>query len=278
MEALTVEGRITALAPIFTGGDEKTGVEILLRRMRFRVGEKFMEVPILSGNSIRGVLRRLLLQDFFDRVGYEIKSLRLYHMFAGGALEEVAQSETGRLDIGLRRMIRAYLPPLSLFGGALGNQVFQGKLIVGKALPVCRELNDYLPVQSKLSVYTFLTYTFGTRRAEREPPETVQPKPAKGKADGEPTIQMLYNMEVFVPGTVFYHKFQLLDCTPVEKSCFAWMLDLWRQRPFIGGRVSAGFGEVKLEYQHSFSADEYLSFLQERREEVVKTLAKLDQL
>ncbi|MEM4454443.1 MAG: hypothetical protein QXT28_07025 [Thermofilaceae archaeon] len=279
METLVFEGTLTALTPIFSGGDEKTGTETLLRRIKFIVGDEPVEVPFISGNSIRGVLRRLLFQDFFKRVGYEIKSTKLFYLFSGGALEEAAEEEAGVLDLQLRRMIRSSLPPLSLLGGAIANQTFSGKLTVGMALPVCRELNDFLPVKSNLSFYDYLTFTFATRHAERDMPESVQEKPPRGQEKAEPTVQMMYNIECFAPGTKFYHKFTLMDATPIEKSCFAWMIELWRQRPILGGKSAIGYGQVLIDYPTiTFPVEPYLSFLEERRDEIVKALEKLDKL
>jgi len=273
METLTFEGTLLALSNIFTGGDDKTGVEVTLRRIDYIVGDEKVAVPIIDGNSIRGYLRRLLLSDFFSQIGYDIKSPRIFYLISGGALEEVSAQDSGTLNLQLRREIRAHLPPLSLLGGSIGNQAFAGKLVVSKALPICKELADYLPVQSKLSFYDYLTYTFGTRHAEREPPLTVVQNTKKE----EPTIQMKYNLETFTPGVKFYHKFMLLDTTPVEKSCFARMLELWQERPFVGGKSATGYGQVKIEYPTmKYTSESYLSFLSERKKDIVKSLDHME--
>jgi len=273
METLTFEGTLTALSTIFSGGDDKTGVEQTLRRIDFMVDGERVDVPILDGNSIRGNLRRLLLRDFFDRVGYEITTPKLFYLLSGGALETVGRH--GQLDLQLRREIRANLPPISLLGGSMGNQAFAGKLVVAKALPICGELKDYLPMQSKLSYHVFLTEAFATRRAEREPPETVEYKDHKE----EPTIQMKVQFECFAPGTRFYHKFMLLDALPIEKSCFAHMIDLWKQRPFVGGKMGSGYGELKIEYPTlELTSSDYLNYLEENKKAVAKSLERIEKL
>jgi len=282
LETLTFEGTLTALSPIHSGGDEKTGVESTLRRIDYFIDGEKVDIPIIDGNSIRGNLRRLLLRDFFDRVGYEIKTMRLFYLLSGGALETV-DTKHGMLNLQLRREIRANLPPLSLLGGSMGNQAFAGKLIVAKALPICKELNSFLPVQSKLSYHVFLTETFSTRRAEREPPETVKQRAKKE----EPTIQMKVQFECFAPGTRFYHKFMLLDALPIEKSCFARMIELWKQRPFVGGKMGSGYGELKIEYpklhdepypEQQFDPNVYLSYLEENKDAVAKSLERIEKL
>lgn len=275
METLTFEGTLTALTSIHTGGDEKTGVENMMRKLVFIVDGEEELVPIIDGNSIRGNLRRLLLKDFFEQLGYTIKTPRLYYLLSGGALEEVSASDAGHLNLEMRREIRAFIPPLSLLGASIGNQAFTGKLIVGKALPICCELNDFLPIQGKLSYHTYITEAFNTRRAERELPESVAEN-LRGK-DEEPTIQMKVSLECFAPGTKFYHKFMLMDTTAIEKSCFARMVELWRERPFVGGKSAVGYGEVRIDYPKLIlSSTDYLAWLQKNKAEIVKTLSKLD--
>jgi len=275
METLTIEGTLTALTTIFSGGDEKTGVESSLRRIDYIIDDEKVDVPLIDGNSIRGYLRRLILTDFFGEVGYEIKTPKLFYLLSGGALEEVDMQESGKLNLQLRREIRANLPPLSLLGGSMGNQAFAGKIVVAKALPICKELNDFLPIQSKLSYHEYLTEAFATRHAEREPPETVQQNPKKE----EPTIQMKVQFECFAPGTRFYHKFLLMDTVPIEKSCFARMLELWKQRPFIGGKSAVGYGEIKIEYpKMQWTSETYLNYLSENKEVVKKTLERIEKL
>jgi hypothetical protein len=274
-ETLTIEGTLTALTTIFSGGDEKTGVESSLRRIDYIIDGEKTDVPIIDGNSVRGYLRRLLLTDFFNQIGYEIKTPKLFYLLSGGALEEVELQESGKLNLQLRREIRANLPPLSLLGGSMGNQAFAGKLVVAKALPICKELNDFLPVQSKLSYHEYLTETFATRHAEREPPETVQQNQKKE----EPTIQMKINLECFAPGTRFYHKFVLMDLLQIEKSCFARMIELWKQRPFIGGKSAVGYGEIKIDYpKMQWTSKAYIDYLIENKESVRQTLERIEKL
>ncbi len=275
METLAFEGTLTALTSIHTGGDEKTGVDNMMRKLVFIVDGEEELIPVIDGNSIRGNLRRLLFRDFFDQVGYTIKTPRLYYLLSGGALEEVSVSDAGHLNLGLRREIRAFLPPLSLMGASMGNQAFTSKLSVGKALPICKELNEFLPVQSQISYHSYITESFNTRRAERELPEAVQQN-MRSKEE-EPTIQMKVSLECFAPGTRFYHKFMLMDTTPLEKSCFARMVELWKQRPFIGGKSAIGYGEIKIDYPTlTLTSELYLAWLQENKADVVKLLEKLD--
>ncbi len=264
-----------ALTNIHSGGDEKTGVESGIRTIEYIVNGEKMAIPYIDGNSIRGNLRRLLLTDFFNQIGYEIKSPKIFYLLSGGALEEVSSQESGKLNLQLRREIHANLPPLALLGGSMGNQAFAGKLICGHALPICKELNDFLPIQSQLSFHEFLTEVFATRHAERDIPETVVMNPKKE----EPTIQMKVTFECLAPGTRLYHKFMLEDALPIQKSCFARMIELWKERPFVGGKSAQGYGEVKIDYPKiPWTSETYLTWLSENKEAVKQTLDRIDKI
>lgn len=278
MRTERIEGLLRAIRPICHGGDEKTGMEVLLRRLKFKTSEGLVEVPYISGNAIRGKLRRLVMKDFLDMVGYKPKSPMLYHaLFAGGVLEQVEESQSGKVDLEMRRLIRRMIPPISLFGTSIGNQVFQGKLIVGHALPVCEELIDYLPedLRRKVdsSIYEFLDFEFGTRKEEGE-------FKSGDKSEKRSKVQMIYRFEVFIPGTMFYHSFKLMDTNEVEDSLFLRMLELWKGSPFVGGRESAGYGQVEFEYNIPQSVvaskDAYEEFVRNNREGIVRLLEELD--
>ncbi len=266
-------------SPAFHGGDYKTGSETLFRRLKFLTENgDIIEIPYISGNEIRGQLRRITMRDFLRRVNYEVKSLRLYHsLFSGGVLEEsTSSSETPHLDVELRRRIRKMLVPVSLFGFAYRNQVVEGKLRVMHALPICREIRDYLPsdivsrytAHAERSIYEYLDWTFHTRHAEE-----------KRVSEEEQAVQMLYRFEVLIPGTLLYTEIICEDCNEVERSCLAHMIELWKSRPFIGGKSSTGYGKVRfIHIDKNFSEDTslYLKFIEDSKSEIVKLLQQLD--
>jgi len=264
------EGYLTAQTPIHHGGDEKTGSESLLRRISYVIDGKRVEIPYVSGNSIRGILRRLLMSDMLIQLGYQLSSTKIYHMlFTGGILETVNVKDSGVINLELKKHIRENLVPIALLGTSLGNQIFEGKLKVGNAIPVCRELKDFLPdmVEPQLSIYELLDFSFATRlddlREERE--------------EGEQATQMLYSFEVFVPGTMFYHTFTLEKASQVEYSAFVRMLNLWKSRPYIGGKSAVGMGLIKI--HHDYNEDdekEYLEYLKSNRDNIISTIKELE--
>lgn len=254
---LRVTGVIDALSPIVHHGDEKTGSTPILRAMTHWDPEsgEHVRLPFLSGNAIRGVLRRLVMADLVDRLGYEVSSPKLHHaLYTGGTLESTDET-TGIIDLGFRVWVRETFPPLGLFGTVLGNQMVPSCLRVDHAIPYCREYRSYLPSiddpRMQYSVRTFTDFSFATRRddlrAERE--------------EGEQAIQMLVEFEAFVPGTRFHHGFYLIYPSLLEASCLGHALSLWGEQPFIGGKAGSGYGRIAFHYEPSLDPESYRQYL-----------------
>lgn len=269
-----IEGTVTALTPIFHGGDEKTGSTPVLRTIMVYVdGQGEIPIPYISGNGIRGRLRRMIMKDFLDSIGYEITNTKLHHaLFSGGVLEST-EDTTGAIDLAFRRQVRDLIPPAAVFGCAMGNQMIQGILVVEHMWPICEEYRAYLPEKYQgdpraiQPIRTFTDQSFITRRddlrAERE--------------EGEQAVQMKVDYECFVPGTKFYHRFVLQLPDELQKSCFGRVLDLFAQMPYIGGRSSSGDGKVMFSYENKPQAGLYQEFLTEKKEEIKKLLAALEE-
>lgn len=268
---LRIEGVLRAVTPIHHGGNEKTGSVILLNRIKFLVDGEPMDIPFISGNAVRGVWRRLIFKDMLDQIEYEIDvskkgGQKLYHaIFAGGVLETVDVSSSATIDVELKKRILSLLIPARLFGFSIGNQSIEGRLKVGHLLPICKELNEYIPVKSNKTIYEMISSMFQTRKDELK---TEREK-------DEQAVQMLIEYEVFTAGTQFYHKVMLEDPTKIDISCLARVIELWKQKPFIGGKSSIGLGELEIDYKFDGKSDEYLDFLKKKRDEICQLLDSL---
>jgi len=267
---LKIKGVLIAKSPIHHGGDEKTGAETLLRRIKIYSDGKFREIPYIDGNAIRGVVRRLIFSDLLEKLDYELTNTKLYHsLFAGGLLETVSAKDSGILDLEMRKKVRKYLPPLSVFGTSFGNQVLAGKLIVGKMLPICTEMKDMIPdvgIVPDHSFYDFLDFTYGTRKDELR----------EKREEGEQAMQMLYSYEVFIPGTPFYHHFALENFNEIEKAVLGRVIELWKQSPFIGGKKAIGNGELNIHYETEISSKPYLDFIEKNKDIMRNLLEELE--
>lgn len=270
-----IEGTVTALTPVYHGGDEKTGSTPVLRTIMLYVdGVGEVPIPYISGNGIRGKLRRLLVKDYLDAVGYEIENAKLHHvLFSGGVLESTEET-TGAVDLTIRKRIRNLVPPMALFGCAVGNQMIQGILIVEHMWPVCEEYKLYLPVKyqddprASQPIRVFTDQSFITRRDDLR----IERK------EDEQAVQMKVDYECFVPGTKFYHRFVLQIPDELQKSCFGRMLELFEEMPYIGGRSSSGDGKVMLAYNTKFDNGLYREFLGQKKEDIQNLLHELEAL
>uniref|UniRef100_A0A7J3X5W9 Uncharacterized protein n=1 Tax=Thermofilum pendens TaxID=2269 RepID=A0A7J3X5W9_THEPE len=281
MIVLRIRGALTAVSPIFHGGSEKTGSVVLLNRLKFIVAGKPVDVPIVSGNQVRGRLRRLLARDFLDLAGYEMdlsqrSYQKLYHtIFAGGILTEAREEEkVGVVDLELRFRIVKYLLPLRLFGCSYANQMIDGRVLVGHMLPICKELTEYTGVESDVSFHQLIAHAFQTRRDELRAPREVE------EEEEEQAVQMMVEYECFAPGTRFLHE-MVLETTregeELDLSTLYRAVELWRQKPYIGGKSAVGFGKLRIEYEWPKPADSsaYLRFVEENRDEIVRVLEEL---
>ncbi|GEM_PF-329805 len=153
IEDYTFEGTMVALSSVTQWGDSVGGTEQFLRREKVvrPVGDKveIIEVPIISGNSWRGQLRRAgmkaMLQVLQQQLGRPIilPAPAYFLAFSGGSLTK----EAGRgIDMGYERYLRSLLPLLGVFGGAVGRHIIEGKLAIHKIVPVCAEVAHLLPV------------------------------------------------------------------------------------------------------------------------------------
>ena len=277
METLRFKGNLTALSPIHHGGSEDYGTTKLILTLPTVIinpltgKEEIDTIPTIHGNAIRGYLRRLIMDDFLTQLDYELDSKKVYHfLFTGGILEALDPKDKGAINLTLKKQIRELIPPISLVGSALGNQMIQGKLKVGMADIVCAETKHYIEEYSDydFSAYNLKGSDFGTRLDDLKEGKTEEDEQAH---------QMKYEFETLIRGTKFTHEFILEDCNSIEKACFHRMMSLWEERPYLGGKSGTGYGKVRLDYQgiDDLTDISYLNYLHDRKEEISNLLDEL---
>lgn len=287
METIMIKGNWTALSPITHFGSEEYGTTKLFNVQPTVIknslsGEPEIDnIPVVHGNAVRGMLRRLLLDDYLTQVGYDLNSKKVYHfLFTGGILEALDPKDKGSINLTKKKEIRKYIPPISLLGSALGNQMIQGKLKVGMGNIVCDETKHYIEeTGNTYSAYNLKSTDFGTRLDDLEIGRQIQENEDKTKdKDGEEQhTQMKYEFETLIRGTKFTHEFILEDMLPHEKGCFKRMLELWEERPYLGGKSGTGYGRIKFEYNYidEFDSQVYLDYLEENKDDIQRFLVGL---
>jgi len=166
-----------------------------------------------------------------------------------------------------------YVVPVRLFGVSYANQMVEGRVLVGFALPICRELVDFTGVDSDVSFYQLITRAFQTRRDELR-------VGGGGEGEDDETVQMIVEYEVFAPGAQFFHELVLEteeEGLALDLSALYRAVRLWQEEPYIGGKSSAGFGRLKIEYlwPSGVSEQKYLEHVEENRDEIRKALDEL---
>jgi len=287
MNVEVLEGLLHVMSPVVSGADEHTGNHTDIRRLTFSVDGAPVDIPVISGNSVRGQLRRLVMADMLERVGKiptgldlaEIEKMasqskgfaRLWHsLCSGGMLEQVAEKDSGYVDLAMKRSIRTALPPVSVLGTAVGNQMIQGKIDVAIARPCCIELRDGIP--EKFQHFCGQSYrelegtSFGTRKDDLH----------EEREEGDAATQMLYTYDYIAPGTKLYHRVTLVNCNDIERAVVGRMIRLWMARPRIGGKAGTGHGEVSIDYDSAPDDAPWLAWMDANRTKILDMLAELE--
>lgn len=268
-----IEGMVTALSSISHIG-ETHSITSMLRREKIVYNEQIEEIPIYSGNALRGILRDVFMADMLKRIGFgPNKGIPLdifFFLFSGGSLTKSSDA----INIEKARKLRKTIPLVSLFGGSAGDIILPGKMDIGKLYPICEETKDYIPqryTEKKLhSIWELIQQEAYTRRDDSkndikrmfldedsviklEQKDTQKSsKQTSGTNDkavsaNEQKQQMRYFVETFIPGTKFFIWFILKDTTAVEFEAFMTGLGAFYQNSVIGGKGNVGHGKIKIE-------------------------------
>jgi len=287
MNTIIIEGVVTALSSISHIGETR-GINSMLRREKMVMADSTVkEIPVISGNGMRGLLRDRGMFHLCRSIGYgvneetgEVAGLSLpafYFLFSGGSLTK----EGGKAwDIDAARKMRNLIPLVSVFGGALGNMIMPGKIKIGKLIPLCRETTHLLPerfINGHGSIWTMLQQEPYVRkddeksenlrqliapeaRALLESKNTEKRRKRENKENDVDTEigqhqQMRYFVETFAAGTQFFWDICLDDVNEIEKEAFMTCLVEFAKMPYIGGKSAIGHGKVEIKFDNWIKID-----------------------
>lgn len=270
---LRIDGVATALSSISHGG-ETTGTVANLRREKIVGADGVpVDVPVLSGNALRGVLRDHAAAVFHRALGSPELPVQVFHLlWSGGSL---AKAGSGHV-LGSRQLaeVRRLVPLVSLFGGSGAGKIIEGKLRVGKLMPVCAETAHLLPEDIAGAEHSIWEMTQIEEFTRRDDSKRDQLHPAiagfglsaltadtdgtllavaphqqavEAGVDG-PAQQMRYGVETLAAGTRLHWWITLADVTDVEVALFAAAVDAWQNAGgAVGGRAATGHGRLRLD-------------------------------
>lgn len=256
---------ITVVSPLIHS-DERVEVMQRFRREPFRVGGEILDVPVYSGNAIRGMLRRAAAATVCEQTGIGERTLPVdsfYLLFSGGILR--GSDHAYRVED--YRRLRALLPPVGLLGGSWGSRIMHGLVDVWRAVPVCVELaplhGDHPAYQGDVpSAFDLLTEVSYTRRDDRAE-----------ENDGPSEVQMRYTFEALVPGTLLLHGCVVRTTDPLLVGCLADAVARSDGVP-LGGRGAIGHGHTRWDWTgtiaaaHADQADGYRAHLADHAGEI----------
>ncbi|MDK2870642.1 MAG: hypothetical protein PWP39_1877 [Pyrococcus sp.] len=277
--------KMKALEPISVGY-ESIGIETLLYSLPV-IGEdgKPIDVPVLPGNSLRGVLRDQMALQFLEDVISNAKNNNkdvkahigtLLSLFSGGILAGKDNEQSKVEPNIIKNIMEQYvylLLPLSIMGVAIKKIIIPGKLKVGIGYPLTEEtkslLKDLGVLQNDKEVPSLLKdivhSVLITRKDDtskvmqlKELLNEIQGEPKEVKPEDSAIQQRLYR-QVVIPGTVFYSYVE--DVIPMSDEEWGLVIKTLKRLSNVGGRVAGGLGKVKIEIV-GVSEEEQKKFIQ----------------
>ena len=267
-----IEGVATLLASLSHGGEHAGTIGFLRREKIVGPDGAVVEIPIVSGNALRGILRRHAADAFWEALGRPPLALPVFHLLrSGGSLAKAGAAHV--LSAPQLRQVRETVPVVSLFGGSGAGKIIEGKLSVGKLSPICAELAHLLPVElhtAEMPSVWALTQIEEFTRTDDAKKDLLAPMltgaavvPAIGMgdtltllptepvevevADG-PAQQMRYGVETLAAGTRLHWWMQLRQVTDVERALMGAAISRWvADGAHIGGRSATGHGRLRLD-------------------------------
>jgi|SRR5664279_167292 len=255
----TWNGAITALSSIAHGGETHGTITLLRRELIAQPDGHLVHVPIISGNTLRGRLRRVgeeLLRDTLKYEG-EISPAAAHALRGGGAL---AKSSHEPLSGNRLQNLRNLVPQIGVFGAAGGGVIIDGAVDVGKVVPHVSETTHITGVPSSVSMFnatqieTYARQDDSTSHDFANVLAASEPMTMFLDSDGAPNIssnapttqQMVFNVETFPAGTTFSSWIRLRRPTALELAFFVDVLEEYGLDARLGGRIGVGHGRIHL--------------------------------
>lgn len=234
------DGTVTALSSIAHGSESLGTVTYLRREKMFLSDGSLEEIPVISGNSWRGIMRDIAADLWWEKAGKPKLTLPVMHaLWSGGALAKLS----GPTLSGARlQELKTVCPVVGVFGTAGGGRIISGCLQVGKMIPICEETKHIIPEQHLIdnlpSFWDLTQIEYYSRIPNEFDSEEVEQNSRLAR----------YGVETFVAGTQFYSWCSLSWATDNEVSFFNDVIDKYSYDASVGGLFRAGHGKISLNF------------------------------
>jgi RAMP superfamily len=253
----------------------------LLRREKIITPDgDVIQVPIVSGASFRGVLRRIGEELTTTVLDYEgTLPIPAAHLLTNGG--RLAKSARPLTDEGERRL-KNLLPLIAVFGGAASGRILSGLLTVGKVLPEVAELAHILPRPPRtapLPAVLGVAEESFTHLADHRP--TIN-EPPQADLDENSSPLGRFGVETLPAGTRLQTWVRITNATDHQVAFLRDVLAAFADHGHLGGRVAAGHGRVTattaatvLRGQLPGTSTDWAAELANRRDDAIHALTEL---
>ena len=300
-----IHGEVTDVTPEEGRPGEKPQLKPKVKRtMPFYLKDsdgqqKLYQVPVISGNGLRGLGRRLLFDftlDFLeikigDLVSKQIEARALLQFLRGGGL---TAKSTSVLPVtpGTFAELRRKLPMLDLLGGVFKGHHFGGSCNVGILVPLTdetrRHLDSVMPEELEIELAEMLPDLLHSGEEGTNP--VVKYGRMAEEEKNEEKEQMIYGSEVIPAGIKF---FSYNTCTSENEGtllAFKAMFALLQQHGYVGGMSSKGHGQMAFDFRLTNAAEwtdahdpmnpsealtAYASYLEGHKEDIIAALTSI---
>lgn len=272
---------MVATSSICHGGETRGTLSLLRRELVIQPDGRPVHVPVISGNALRGRLRRIGEELMRDTLTYEGKlSAAAAHALRGGGVLTKASREP--LSGSRLQHLRELVPQIAVFGAAGGGCIIDGALSVGKVIPHLAETAHLTGMPSAMSAFTGVqleTYTRvddTTKHDFQVLPAAALDLDATGTPQRTPSRQMIFEIETLPAGTTFSSWVHLRRPTPLEHSFLVAILHTWAEHATIGGRSGIGHGNLSVTLPDELTPDDqWRDHLLAHAEEILTAIADL---
>ena len=201
-----------------------------------------IQVPIVSGSSFRGVLRRIGEELTAAVLDYEGRlPIPAAHLLTNGG--RLAKSARPLTDEG-ERQLKALLPQVAVFGGAASGRILSGLLTVGKVLPEVAELAHILPrspLTAPLPAVLGVAEESFSHLSDHRP--TIG-EPPQIDLDDDSSPLGRFGVETLPAGSRLQTWVRITNATDLQTAFLHDVLTTFAERGHLGGRTAAGHGRV----------------------------------
>lgn len=205
-----------------------------------------IHVPVVSGSSFRGVLRRIGEALTAAVLNYEETNLPVpaAHLLTnGGRLAKSARPITDEQE----RHLKALIPQIACFGGAASGRIMSGLITVGKVLPEVEELRHLLPRPPRNDApLPAVLVTAEESFSHLADYRAVANQPSHVNLDESPEASPLgrFGVETLPAGVRLQSWVRLDHATSAQAAFFHDVLTVFASRGHLGGRIGSGHGQI----------------------------------